>query len=145
MKVKVLTFLMVSMLAVALIAAGCSSTQGATSSPPPVTTTTPPPLTTTTVPPTTTTTPPATTTTAAVITILGNAYDPATLTVRVGTEVTWTNPQHEDYSITSDIPGLFGGGIPGGSTYDYTFTQPGTYTYHDSTDPGIKGTIIVTP
>jgi plastocyanin len=33
---------------------------------------------------------------------------------------------------------------PSGGTFSFTFMQPGTYTYHCTVHPYMKGTIVVT-
>ncbi|PPD57862.1 cupredoxin domain-containing protein [Dehalogenimonas etheniformans] len=70
-------------------------------------------------------------------------YAPATLTVSVGTTVTWRNTDNVQHSVTSTT-GLFDSGLfsPGGS-YTHTFTTAGTYPYYCIIHPGMTGTIIV--
>jgi plastocyanin len=92
------------------------------------------------------------------------SFSPASLTIKAGTVVRWTNNGPSAHTTTSDngvwnsgtlnSPVAGGGGYgdsgsPGG-TFDVTFTQPGTYTYHcslhpPSSFPGFTGTITVTP
>jgi plastocyanin len=76
------------------------------------------------------------------------AFNPSTLTVKSGTAVMWTNLDAAPHAIESDIgsPVAYSSGsIPPGSFYGFGFTQPGTYTYHCSVHPSMKGTIIVQP
>jgi len=76
------------------------------------------------------------------------AFDPSTLTVKSGTAVMWTNQDGAPHAIVSDIgsPVAYSSGsIPPGSFYGFGFTQQGTYTYHCSIHPSMKGTIIVQP
>ena len=93
-------------------------------------------------------------------------YDPSTLTVRVGDEVTWMNRTSEAHSVTA-----YQSSLPAGTPYfsssgassekyarahigplmtsedvfSFRFDQPGTYTYfcipHE--DQGMKGKIVV--
>lgn len=71
------------------------------------------------------------------------AYVPGTLTIKVGTTVTWTNKDTVRHTVTSDN-GLFDSGLFGkGETFSFTFTEAGTYTYHCTPHPNMKGTIIV--
>lgn len=72
-------------------------------------------------------------------------FEPATITVPVGTRVTWVVTAG-NHSSTSDT-GLWDSGVGGvGTTVSYTFTQPGTYTYHciPHRAVGMVGTVIVT-
>jgi plastocyanin len=98
-------------------------------------------------------TPPATaapTTSAAggnTIVIKNFTFDPSSLTVKSGTVVKWTNQDGTTHTIVSDTgsPVAFSSdSISSGASYSFTFTQPGTYTYHCSIHPSMKGTIIVT-
>jgi plastocyanin len=83
------------------------------------------------------------------VSISGMAFSPASLTVSVGTIVTWTNNDAMTHTVTSDT-GLFDsgsitatGGYGGGGTYSYTFTAAGTYNYHCSIHPMMTAKIIV--
>jgi len=81
-----------------------------------------------------------------------NKYNPDTLTVKVGTTVTWVNQDGYAHTVTSgtspsDRSGLFdSGNINGGGTFSFTFDKAGTYDYfcipHFSL--GMIGKIIVT-
>ena len=74
------------------------------------------------------------------------AFNPNTLMVKTGTTVTWVNLDSAPHTIASD-PGspvafssdsLFTGG-----SYRFTFSQPGTFAYHCTIHPKMRGTIIV--
>jgi plastocyanin len=115
----------VVLLIVSCIAAGCSSTQ----SPP------------------ATAAPTISTTGGNTINIKNFAFDPSSLTVKSGTVVKWTNNDGASHTIVSDSgsPVAFSSdSISSGASYSFTFTQPGTYTYHCSIHPSMKGTIMVT-
>ncbi|MDD2254793.1 MAG: cupredoxin family copper-binding protein [Methanoculleus sp.] len=80
------------------------------------------------------------------ITIKNFAFDPSTITVKTGTAVTWTNQDSAPHIVVSDTgsPAAFSSeSLSNGASYKFTFTQPGTYTYHCSIHPSMKGTIIV--
>lgn len=75
--------------------------------------------------------------------IIGWNYIPDTITVAVGTTVTWNNTTRDYHTVTSDT-NLFNAGLGIGESFNFTFTAPGTYVYHDvSTDPQAPGTVIV--
>lgn len=83
---------------------------------------------------------------ASTITIKNFAFDPPALTVKTGTGVTWVNQDGAPHAIVSDTgaPAPFSSDtLSTGASYKFTFTQPGTYTYHCSIHPSMKGTIIV--
>jgi plastocyanin/predicted lipoprotein with Yx(FWY)xxD motif len=77
------------------------------------------------------------------IKIASFAFSPASVTVDVGTKVTWTNSDTAGHSVTSDT-GLFNSPTFGnGETFSFTFTASGTYAYHCSIHPSMKGTVTV--
>jgi len=80
------------------------------------------------------------------IVIKNFAFSPANLTTRSGTTVTWMNQDGAVHQIASDsgTPVAFtSGSLANGASYQFTFTQPGTYTYICTVHPSMKGTIIV--
>ncbi len=79
------------------------------------------------------------------ITIQDYKFSPASMTVKVGTKVTWTNQDSVKHSVTADSGDgpkseLFGKG----ETYSYTFTKAGTFNYHCIPHPYMKASITVT-
>lgn len=75
--------------------------------------------------------------------IEGFAYVTATITIKVGTTVTWTNKDSVRHTVSSDN-GLFESGLFGkGETFSHTFTEAGIFTYHCAPHPSMKGTVIV--
>jgi len=94
---------------------------------------------------------PAQVTGAATVTIQNFAFVPASVTVPRGTTVTWVNQDPVNHRVLNDAGGsiaegaLFSSGsLPQGGTYSFTFNTPGTYPYHCSIHPSMKGTVIVT-
>jgi plastocyanin len=73
-------------------------------------------------------------------------FAPATLTVAKGTRVEWSNTTDAPHTVTSDSGTTLASSMinPSGGSFDFTFTQPGTYTYHCTVHPYMKGTIVVT-
>ena len=77
------------------------------------------------------------------------AFSPATLTVKVGTTVTWTNMTQAGHTVTCDDGKSFDSGISNpiaasGGTYSFTFSKVGTFPYHCQIHPFMKATITVT-
>jgi plastocyanin len=109
------------------------------------TTTTPTPTPTATTPPTPTPTP----TVVMVKIVEANdkyAFSPATLSIKVGTQVVWTNTTDAAHTVTSDTAGVFGtpSSLNTNQTFMFTFTTPGTFAYHCNIHPYMKATITVT-
>jgi amicyanin len=72
-------------------------------------------------------------------------FDPPTLTVAVGTKVTWTNRDDVPHTVTStrkprllDSPTL-----DTDDSFTHVFTAPGTYEYYCTVHPKMTGKIIV--
>jgi plastocyanin len=72
-----------------------------------------------------------------------NGFSPKSLTIKAGQTVTWTNNGSQVHSVVSDKdpmtglpmqPAIDSGGLGPNQSFSYTFTQPGTLTYHSSTD-----------
>ncbi|HET6924285.1 MAG TPA: cupredoxin family copper-binding protein [Candidatus Saccharimonadales bacterium] len=81
------------------------------------------------------------------VTIQNFAFSPANLTVPQGTAVTWTNKDSTAHTVTSDSGGPFvlnSGTIEPGLTFSTTLNKTGTFPYHCSIHPNMKGTITVT-
>jgi amicyanin len=74
------------------------------------------------------------------------AFGPESITVKVGTMVTWTNGDEDPHTVTSqDKAGpLKSATLNKGDTYQYTFTTAGTYAYLCTIHPFMTGTVVVT-
>lgn len=73
-------------------------------------------------------------------------FSPDTVTVVIGKNNTvfWINDDSATHTATSDTPGIFdSGSVNAGGTFQWTFTTPGTYTYHCSIHAWMQGTVIV--
>lgn len=81
------------------------------------------------------------------VTINSFAYGPASITVKVGNTVTWTNGDQAPHTVTSQSPGgpLRSATMNRGQTYKYTFTKTGRYAYLCTLHPFMTGTVVVTP
>lgn len=74
------------------------------------------------------------------------AYNKSSMTIGLGSTVRWTNSDSMKHDVTSDSGLELGSALlSNGDTYTHTFNKVGTYTYHCSLHPGMKGTIIVKP
>ncbi len=72
------------------------------------------------------------------------AFAPATLTVPVGTTVTWTNHDEEPHTVVANDGSFRSPGLDGKTTFSFTFTKAGTYDYICSIHPFMHGTVVVT-
>lgn len=81
------------------------------------------------------------------LTIKDYMFTPATVKVKVGTKVTWTNQDEVNHTVTADNPSSAAPSsmdIAKGQSYSFTFTKPGTYAYHCFPHPYMHGTVEVT-
>jgi plastocyanin len=98
------------------------------------------------------------------VTIQDFSFAPQSISVKAGTTVRWSNRGPSAHNTTSDASlwnsgslvapttggGGYGDGGTRGASFDFTFTEPGTYPYHCnlhpvSSYPNFTGTVIVTP
>jgi plastocyanin len=77
--------------------------------------------------------------------ISGFAFDPATITIKVGQSVTWTNLDSAAHTVTADDNSWKSDNLDQGGTFSRAFTTAGTYTYHCSIHVEMKGSVIVQP
>ena len=78
------------------------------------------------------------------------AFDPQSVTVKVGTTVTWKNTSSAPHTVTADNATFDSGQdasqwIQPGKEFSFTFDKPGTYTYFCAPHKaaGMTGTVVV--
>lgn len=85
------------------------------------------------------------------------AFAPASITIKAGGAVTWTNTGPSTHTVTSDSAGVFDsgmmagpmgsmdpyGGTSSGDAFTMTFPTPGTYKYHCTNHATMHGTVVV--
>jgi len=79
------------------------------------------------------------------VTIQSFTFNQPTLTVKKGDVVTWTNQDAAPHTVTGDNGGLSSPTIGMNGTYSFTFTSVGTFNYHCTFHPSMKGTVVVVP
>ena len=73
------------------------------------------------------------------------AYQPDPVTVQAGQSVTWTwEDQANQHSVSADDSSFESCLQGASSTFTTTFVKAGTYAYHCSIHPQMKGTVTVT-
>lgn len=75
------------------------------------------------------------------VTIKGYAFQPDTLTVSVGSTVTWVNEDSVTHSVKSST--FSSQNLATGDKYQFTFNTKGTFTYNCGIHPTMTGTINV--
>jgi plastocyanin len=75
------------------------------------------------------------------VAIANFAFSPATLKVKAGQQVTWTNKDGVAHTVTAD-GGAFDHPMPSGATFSFTFATAGSSAYHCTIHPFMRGTIV---
>ena len=70
-------------------------------------------------------------------------FVPDTLTVPVGTSVTWTNGDDETHTVTATDRAYTSSGLEHAERYTHRFTAAGTYTYFCALHPHMTATVVV--
>jgi len=84
------------------------------------------------------------------VTIQDMSFSPATITVKKGTTVTWTNKDSVGHNVVSDSDAPAGGPPKTASllskdqTFSFKFDTVGTFSYHCAPHPFMQGTVEVT-
>lgn len=73
------------------------------------------------------------------------AFDPAHVTVKIGTQVVWTNRTNAPHTVSSDA-GIFNSPntLEAGQSYSFTFPRAGNYSYYCNFHLYMKAIITVT-
>ena len=72
------------------------------------------------------------------------AFAPATLTVKAGSTVTWTNHDEEPHTVAANDGSFHSPGMGTGATFSHTFPTAGKFDYVCSIHPSMHGTVVVT-
>jgi plastocyanin len=93
----------------------------------------------------TTTVPKTSSPTNVSVSIKNFAFNPSTVTVKVGAKVTWTNNDSIAHTVTSDSGTTINSAVLSpGQSYSVTLTDVGSINYHCTIHPMMHGTVIVT-
>jgi plastocyanin len=123
-----------ALLAVALLAIGCSNSTNTYGNSPATTQATP----------TTVAAGGGTATTAGTqVEIKNFSFSPASLTVKAGDTVTWTNNDTATHTVTADDNSFTSSDLAPGASFKHTFAKPGTVAYHCSIHPSMTATVVV--
>jgi plastocyanin len=71
-------------------------------------------------------------------------FNPTMLTIKAGTTVIWKNVSSVPHTVTSDDGQTFdSGNMAVGGTFQFTFKNAGTFSYHCNIHPYMRATIVV--
>jgi plastocyanin len=71
------------------------------------------------------------------------AFEPQSLPVAIGSEVTWVNDDEEPHLVVGPAGDFKSQPLDTGDRFSFRFDKPGTYKYFCSLHPHMIGTIIV--
>jgi plastocyanin len=80
------------------------------------------------------------------INIVNMLFTPSQITAAKGGTVTWTNNDSTTHTVVDDLSNIGGpnsGDIKPGDKYSFTFNKTGSFQYHCSIHPSMRGTIVV--
>lgn len=80
---------------------------------------------------------------SATVSIANMAFSPVTITIKQGDTVTWTNNDSTAHTVTSNNGSFDSGSLSKGKTFAHTFDTAGTFEYHCTFHPSMKGTVVV--
>jgi len=69
------------------------------------------------------------------------SFNPASVEILTGDTVRWKNADSVTHTVRG--PTFESGELKKGDTYDFLFTDAGTYNYNCSIHPSMKGTVVV--
>jgi plastocyanin len=78
------------------------------------------------------------------VNIDGFAFVPATLTIKAGTTVVWTNRDEEPHTVAASDGSFHSPGLGTGATFSHAFPAAGTFNYVCSIHPMMHGSVVVT-
>ena len=71
------------------------------------------------------------------------SFSPASITVPVGTTLTWTNRDDIPHTVVSNDQRFKSKALDTDERFSFTFTEPGTYSYFCSIHPKMTAKVIV--
>jgi plastocyanin len=77
------------------------------------------------------------------VVIANFSFEPATLTVKAGTTVTWINRDDEPHTATATDKRFNSKTLDTGERFSQQFDAPGVYNYYCALHPHMTGKIIV--
>lgn len=75
--------------------------------------------------------------------INGMRFEPASITVKPGTTVTWIHEGRMPHTISGNADGLGSSTLYNGQAYSHTFKKDGLYNYYCGIHPSMTGSVVV--
>lgn len=71
------------------------------------------------------------------------AFDPATVTIKAGESVIWTNLDSMNHTVVADNGEFKSGALGQNATFTFKFDKAGSYPFHCGIHPSMTGTVVV--
>jgi plastocyanin len=71
------------------------------------------------------------------------SFTPPTLSVKAGTQITWTNADDIPHTVVSDDQSFKSKVLDTDEKFTFTASKPGTYSYFCSIHPKMTGKVVV--
>ena len=71
------------------------------------------------------------------------SFSPVALSVKAGTQITWTNADDIPHTVVSNGPSFKSKVLGTGEKFTFTASKPGTYSYSCSIHPNMTGKVTV--
>jgi plastocyanin len=71
------------------------------------------------------------------------SFSPGALTVKAGTQITWTNGDDIPHTVVADGNTFKSKVLGAGERFTFTARKPGTYSYSCSVHPNMTGKVVV--
>jgi plastocyanin len=71
------------------------------------------------------------------------AFDPATVTIKAGQSVIWTNLDSMNHTVVADNGEFKSGNLAQKDTFTFKFDKAGSYPFHCGIHPSMTGTVVV--
>ena len=75
--------------------------------------------------------------------ISGMRFEPARITVKPGTTVTWVHESPMPHTVNGNADGLGSSTLYNGQTYSHTFEKDGLFNYYCAIHPSMTGSVVV--
>ena len=83
--------------------------------------------------------------TQAHVTIDNSTFKPATVSIKIGETVTFTNADDIPHSIVGSEGGFHSKALDTGDSFTFTFKTAGSFGYFCGLHPHMQGRVVVTP
>jgi plastocyanin len=77
------------------------------------------------------------------VTIANFSFSPGAVTIAAGGTVKWTNGDNASHTVTADDGSFNSASVGAQGTFEHTFPQGGTFSYHCAIHPSMQGTVQV--